>query len=265
MEGKRSADKPVLVVSLSLLLVLVLLVAFFVTSQPSQDQDVIVLPSPQTETMVGSAPQQQDQDDFVQVTTDNVVTVLESLQELSYYNQCYEVTVGLDEVRTTREVELWVSGSVIHAEIRDGQKVKSVLTDGKQAWLWYDVDPNPVCVTLGNGVMAEDLLGLPGFDYLLTLRQTPVVDADYLVLDDSHTQCIYVCAQPNETESLRYWINLENGLLYRTDALEQSRLIYEVNQSYYALLAEGDESFTGKFVLPDGSEPFTAERERPLS
>lgn len=264
MEQKKTANASVLVVSVCLILVVVVLVALFVMSQPNQAQEGIVLPTDQAETVLDPVPEQGGEDDFIQVTTDNVVPMLRSLQRPNYYSQCYEVVVGADAVQASRSVELWVSGELVHAEIYDGRKVKTILTDGTTAWLWYDVDLTPVSVALEGTITAEDLFGLPGFDYLLHLQQNPVVDADYLLLDEAQTQCIYVCAQSGESETERYWINLENGLLYKADALENSQLIYEVKQTYCAMLAAGDEIFYGKFLLPDGTDPFTAAEETPL-
>ena len=254
----RKNNRSVLVVGAALILV-VALVLIFVLLQPENDREGIVLPTPQTDVPADPVTQESEQEEFLQITTDNVLDALRSLERPLHYNQTYEVAVGVDDVRAARTVELWVSGSLIHAEVSDGSKVRSVLTDGVTAWLWYDVDPNPISVQLSASVTTEDLLGLPGFDYLSTLETMPVEEADYLMLQEPQAQCIYVCARGGADETNRWWINLENGLLCRADALETSQLVYEVRQTFFALLAEGDASFTGKFALPDGTEPFSAE------
>jgi len=254
----RKNNRSVLVVSAALILV-VALVLIFVLLQPESDREGIVLPTPQTDSPSDPVLQEQEQEEFLQITTDNVVDALRSLERPVHYNQTYEVAVGVDDDRAARTVELWVSGSLIHAEVTGGDKVRSVLSDGVTAWLWYDVDPNPISVQLSDSVTTEDLLGLPGFDYLSTLETVPVEEVDYLMLQEPQAQCIYVCARAGADETDRWWINLENGLLCRADALEASQLVYEVRQTFFARLAEGDESFTGKFALPDGTEPFSAE------
>ena len=254
----RNNNRSVLVVGAALILV-VALVLIFVLLQPENDREGIVLPTVQADVSTDPVQQEPEQEDFLQITTDNVVAALRSLERPMHYNQTYEVAVGVDDNRAARTVELWVSGSLIHAEVTGGGRVRSVLTDGVTAWIWYDVDPTPMSVQLSSNITAEDLLGLPGFDYLSTLETVPVEEADYLLLQEPQTQCIYVCARAGEDETDRWWINLENGLLCRADALEASQLVYEVRQTFFARLAEGDESFVGKFALPDGTEPFSAE------
>ena len=51
------------------------------------------------------------------------------------------------------------------------------------------------------------------------------------------------------------------ALLYMTDVLERSTQVYLVRQTYLELLAQEDESFSGRFQLPDGTRPFAAEEE----
>lgn len=257
MEEKKPLNMAVLATALALLLVVVALVCLFLFGQSGSREEGIVLPTAQPETSVETTDPGQTQDSFVQVTTGNVVAVLKSLQKASYYQQSFEITVGSDTARAVRTVDLWVSGTLVYGEMDDGRKVKSVLTDGETAWLWYDVDPEPVSVTLDGSVQTEDLLGLPAFDYLDRLGQLEVSETDYLVLSDSGTQCIYVSAD-SDGQTERFWINLENGLLYQADALSDSLQVYLVKQTSYAQLAEEDVSFRGKFSLPDGSEPFTA-------
>ena len=263
MNQKMDANKSVLAVSVALVLV-VALVLGFVLFRPEHEQEGIVLPTAGGEPAADMAPMEPEEASFLTITTENVRSALASLSRPTHYNQCYEVVVGVDEVRAARTVELWVNGDLIHAEIRSDSAIKHVLTNGETAWIWYDTDPIPVSITLNASVQTEDLLGLPGFDYLQALLDIPVVEADYLLLQEPQTQCIYVCAQTAASETDRWWINLENGLLYRADALEHSQMVYEVRQTYYAQLAEGDETYTGKFLLPDGSDPFTETEETPL-
>ena len=265
MEEKKNANTTVLAVSAAMILVVILLGAYFLLGNDAGDQEEgIVLPSVQSGSATDPVTEDPTPDDFLRVNTENVVRVLQSLEKPAYYHQIYEVSVGSSITNAQRTVELWFNGPLIHAQIQDKNRIKSVLTDGVQAWLWYDTDPNPISLTLDADLTIEDLLGLPGFDYLAAMEQVPVVEADYLVMEEPQTQCIFVCAQENAEIAERWWINLENGILYRADALENSQLVYEVRQTQFSLLAQGDEQFNGKFALPDGSEPFPITRERLL-
>ena len=265
MEEKKISNTTVLAVSAALILVVVLLGAYFLLSGDATGQEEgIVLPSALSGHATEPVKEELLPDAFLRVDTENVVKVLQSLDKPAYYHQIYEVSVGNGSVNPKRTVELWFNGPVIHAQVQENDRIKSVLTDGLQAFLWYDSDTNSLCLPLDEDLTMEDLLGLPGFDYLAAMEQIPVVEADYLVLEEPQTQCIFVCAQENTELAERWWINLENGILYRADALENSQLVYEVRQTQFSLLAQGDEQFGGKFVLPDGSEPFPITRERLL-
>lgn len=260
MEEKRPVNKSVLAVSLSLILVVVLLMAMFVLARPDQEQEGIVLPTASSEAAQETETEEAGTEaEFVRITTGNVTEALGSLQRPAHYTQSFAVTVGYGETQAHRSVELWVSGGLIHGEVRDDRKVRSVLTDGETAWIWYDTDLQTLSVTLDGSVTAEDLLGLPGFDYLPALEELAVLEADYLVLDDPATQCIFVSARNGADETDRWWINLANGLLYRADAQSGSQLVYQVSQTGFAALAEGDERFAGRFVLPDGTDPFSGQ------
>ena len=257
---QRYHNRSVLIVSIALVLV-VALVLILVLVQPQGKSEGIILPAAQTETLAESVPNAVHQDEFLKITTDNVASALRSLERPTHYNQRYEVAVGVNELRSTRTVELWVSNTLIHAEIRSDFSVKSVLTDGQTAWIWYDSEPNPISFSLRNSITTEDLLGIPGFDYLNTLDTLTVLESDYLLLQEPQLQSIYVCARSSEEETNRWWINLDNGLMVRADAQERNQMVYEVRQTYFARLAEGDESFSGRFVLPNGDAPFTASAE----
>ena len=80
------------------------------------------------------------------------------------------------------------------------------------------------------------------------------------MLEDPRVQCAYVCTQAGDV-TWRYWVELDSGLLYMTDVLERSTQVYLVRQTYLELLAQEDESFSGRFQLPDGTRPFGAEEE----
>jgi len=258
MDEKKPVNIPVLAAAVALILVVVILIGVFALRQSRAGSEGIILPTVQPEKQEHASQTPEVQANFVQITPDNAATVLRSLQTADYYHQSFSVAVGTDRAIADSMVELWVSGRVIHAEINDGRKVKSILTDGDTAWLWYNVDPEPISVSLDGSVLAEDLLGLPNFNYLNTVKHGNVLEADYLVLTEPATQCIFVSVQSGEDRTDRYWINLANGLLYQADTLTDNQLIYQVRQNDFAQLADGDAAFQGKFSLPDGTEPFTA-------
>ena len=264
MDQKHPMNKSAVVVSVALLLVALLLLVAFIMTQSGGSNHTIVLPADQPENAAVQLPETAADSDFIQVTTENVLQVLRSIAQPAYYHQTYDLYVTAQRGQIRKNVELWHSDGLLRAEIDDGSLVKYLLTDGEQVWIWYDQEPDPVCVDLEEPVQIEDLLGLPAFDYLHSLEQEQIVDAEYQTLDSGQIQCIYVCAQRENGDTSRYWIDMHSGLLYQSDILEQSRQVYEVRQDEVSILAPGDQAFTGRFCLPDGRDPFTAKTQTPL-
>lgn len=264
MDHKPRFTPSILAVFIAVLLVLVILLAFFFQSSYGQKNETIVLPDPPAAPSVQDAAEEPPADDFVQVSTDNVLSVLEHMSRPSSYHQVYTVTVGADETQAAHVVELWVNGPLVRAEISNGIQTKTLLTDGSMAYLWYEGDLQPLSLTLDESVSMEDLLGLQSYDYLLSIEPEQIQDADFVVLDDpEQIQCIYVCSQDAAYVTSRYWVDLETGLLYKADILELSKQVYALRQDLFELLAEEDEAFSDRFCLPDGEMPFVKETETP--
>lgn len=258
MEGKKN-NRAILVVTLSLVAVMaVLLVVFMLRSH--QGQEGIVLPTAQQDPVTDQRPESETKADFLELTTGNVVSALRSLSRPQYYHQSFEVTLFGASFQSAHEVELWYNGGLIHAEVRKRNQVKSVFTDGETVWIWYDSDLAPISLTLDSSVTLEDLLGLPAFDYLDTLDKETIVDASYEAPDGDGKKLVFVCTKDALT-ARRYWIDLESGLLCQSDVLEDSQQVYLMTQTAFDRLAPGDQAFSGRFCLPDGSEPFIVERE----
>lgn len=264
MNRDRRSYKLFWAVSIAVVLVLVILFAFLFENRSGTDRESIVLPDPPSEVSVQKPTEQPPADDFVQVSADNVLSILQSMSRPSSYHQVYSVTVGVDETQALRQVELWINGSLIHAEIFDGARTKTILTDGETAYLWYDGDTEALYVPLEQTVLPEDLMGLLSPDYLLSIAPEQITDADFLVLEDpKQVQCLYVCSQDAEYVTSRYWIDLGTGLLYKADVLELSKQVYVLKQDSFEQLAAEDEAFSDRFILPDGSTPFSTAAEMP--
>ncbi len=263
MPPQKRSGKAAWAVFAAFAAVALLLILFFLNQKPSDQKDGIVLPDPQETLQQGaiSEPNKENEpgnNQFLEVTDKNVLSALQSLSRPAAYHQIYQVAVGTEGAQAVSQVMLWVNGSLLHAEISDGTQVRSVISDGSIAYTWYDNDKRYISVVLDQGMRMEDLLGLPDFDSYLTVKQDEVVDSDYLILEDAQIPCIYVCAQKDALYSYRYWVNLDTGLLFQSDVLENSTRVYEIRQQLYETLALEDETFDDRFHLPDGSDPFTA-------
>jgi len=260
MPPKKFSGKAVWAVSISVLAVVAVLIILFMAKGSSDKKETIVLPSAMdsapSEVVASPEAEAEPETDFFSVTNENVLMALQSIKRPSSYHQTYVVAVGSDDVQSVRQVDLWVNGPYIHAETSYHNEVRYVISDGSSAYMWYQDHDAVIFVQLQDNLRLEDLLGLPDFDAFLSLTEDDVVDSDYLVMEDPLIQCIYVCAQADSGSTARYWVNLENGLLYQSDVLEQSNQVYSIHQSLYETLAPEDEAFAGCFVLPDGSSPF---------
>ena len=265
MNQNNVRNKPIIAVSLALILVLLLVIGLFAFGQPDAAHADITLPEVQAETDDHESEPKLSEDTLLQVTPQNAVIALESLKKPEYYHQAFNVSIGEENANVTYSVELWVNGTVRRAEITGEQDTKIILCDEKEAYIWYASDKRSVLLELSEDVTFEDILGLPAFDYLQTLRSLDVTDAEYLVIEEvqNETPCIFVSLQEHSGAITRYWIDLTSGLLYQADCVEDNTQVYRVDQTAFDRLANGDETFSEKFLLPDGSAVFTAETEMP--
>lgn len=269
MDQQKNWNRSSWIGLIAVLLVVGLLLTFFLSQQSRPEEEQIILPNVPYQPSVQTAPEQLPETSFVQVTPDNVLSVLETMGRPKYYHQVYSVTVG-DEGRSSQTVEVWSNEEVLHAELFDGRRTKTILTNGQAAYLWYDGDEKAAAVKLDYSATIDELLGLPTYENLLVLEQEQIIDAGFLVLEDPQVQCIYVASQDQLTEGpypvvRRYWVDAETGLLFKADILENSKQVYSVTQEWYELLAAEDEIFQDRFLLPDGTDPFIAAEETPRS
>lgn len=259
MDERKPISKSVVAVALALILVLVLVIAAFVFGQPEASRAEIILPEVQSEVVAPSVDEPHQADALLQVDAENVAAVLASVERPKYYHQIYTVHVGKDNISSQTTVDLWVSDNLKRAQISTPRYSKTIITDGRDVYLWYNTDDNPIHLTLDNAMTFEDILGVPAFDYMQTAADSSIADAEYLVLENDRTEtsCVFLSLCDVAGAQLRYWISLETGLLYEADSMEQNELVYRVQQVQYDRLVLGDESFAAKFSLPDGTEAFT--------
>ena len=130
---------------------------------------------------------------------------------------------------------------------------------------WKKSNPNTALIADISHSPFSAALSDDAFDVVFaSLRKTmPITDGGYLVLEDPKVQSAYVCCQDELGNTWRYWVNLDNGLLYMADVLEHSTQVYAIRQTYLELLAQEDETFSGRFLLPDGTQPFSEETQTP--
>lgn len=263
MTPKRFSRRTIWGISMAAVLIAVLLILIFVTQKSSSVHESIILPAPSLDSQADQTGEQNAGREFLEITNNNVVTALQTLSRPKVYYQHYSVAVGADSAKRSVDVHLWAIDDLIRAEIRDNRRTRHLLSDGTEAYLWYEGDLTAARVALSEHMTEEDLLGLPEFDGYLTISEESLSDSGYVYLEEPQVPCIYVSAKGRSTASLRYWINLDNGLLYQADALEGTEQIYTVQQNAYEVMSAADTDLAARFRLPDGSMPFTAAEEMP--
>ena len=257
MNREQQGNKGIFIASAAVILVLVFLLVVFTSTSTSGSPNGIILPDPAQRHPDAETPPQSSAGEYVQVTNENVLQILKTIhRETAYYQVC-SVKVGSDEFASYRVVSLWVNGSLLHAEITDGNRTKSVLTDGQTIYLWYAGDTEPAVVQRSEGVTLDDLLGMLTYESLIARTASDILAAEYLQ-DFADVPCIYVECMEREDLTGRYWIDVNSGLLYQAEVTSFGEQMYAMKQNDLKLLASDDALFSGKFLLPDGTRPFTA-------
>ena len=262
MNEKNTLSKSMIAVVMAFVLVLLLVVAAW-QCKPSEDRAEILLPEQKTD--VGYTPESnQDYEQMHrQVTPENVATVLNSLERPAYYHQVYTVLVGKEGAGQNKTVELWVNDTMIRAQITSDRQTKTILYDNEGMYIWYASNEHPVFLKHSQDRTFEDILGLPAFNYMQTIENSTTSDAEYLVLEEAtgDIACVFLSLFDHNGAQLRYWVDLKNGLLYEADSMEDNEVIYLVKQIQFDRLVNGDEAFSDKFLLPDGTAAFTDETQ----
>jgi len=257
MEHKFRNLKTPAIVAAAALAVILLLIGIFVNSVQKGKRETIELPesTSQPEQTAGSSAAAEE--DFAEVTPDNVQSVLQSLSRPSSYHQINSVTTTADAAEKTVTAEIWVSGSKMRAEITDGSEVKTILTDGKTLYIWYNDDQKPVSMELSPDMTTDDLTGIPTYESLEKLPKSAISNAEFVTLEDEkNLECVFVDSISGKQQQYD-WVSLDSGLLYKQTTLQDGVQLYAMQETKLEILADSDESLSDVFLLPDQTDPFS--------
>lgn len=262
MDEKSTRAKTAAIVGIAALAVISLLIALFVTSAENDRREAITLPDmPVTDEVLSDSSAAQPEEVFVQLSTENVQSVLSGLSRPAFYHQALTLTTYASDRARVQQAELWVSGALLRATLTDDFETKSYLTDGQMLYVWYGDSAEYTRLALNGELSRDELTGVPTYEMLLALPRAALEDAQYLTLPDANDlQCVFVQSMQSGVQA-RCWVSLESGLLYRYAALSDADVFYTAQQTQLDLLAEGDESLADVFTLPDGSAPFSSAAE----
>lgn len=258
MNQKKNHKSAPLLAAVMIILAFFLMIAVFLLSGKDQSAPITLPDNAATQTQQPDTPQ-PTLDNFVQVTPENVQQVVETLSRPTSYHQIYTVTVAEGERKSVQIVDMWVNGTMLRADTTSDTGVSSVLTNREKIYLWYADENEPVEITLNDTISPDDLLGLPTYELLLDADSASITHANYLTLQESVLQCVYVSVNGADGLLKEYWIDIDTGLLYKANFTLNDQVIYSAVQEELNILAAEDEAFLDQFLLPDGTEPFSAE------
>ncbi|MCI8398255.1 MAG: hypothetical protein HFF90_02505 [Oscillibacter sp.] len=161
--------------------------------------------------------------------------------------------------RTVKVEQLWTGGSGIYETavttagpwtrtdrtIGSGH-VRHTITGEDRTYIWYDGD-SAVYEGPAGGISADAEQSIPTYEDILELPTEHIVTADYRTL--SGLNCIYVETAEDRGYVLRYWVNVDTGLLVAAEKLLNGNTVYRMGAPSLELIEEPSES---DFALPDG-------------
>lgn len=258
MNEHKQALRTAAIVAAVVLAVTVLLVVAFFGGTTQTEQPSITLPEASVTQPEDEQPAETEQNLFAEITRENVQDVLRSLARPSSYHQTLTILTYAGETRRQQQADIWRSGELLRADVTDENGVKSILTDGRTLYLWYDGDETALALPLREGVRAEELIGIPTYETILSVDPAQIEGADFVTLEEqSQLACIFVSFASDGCTQY-YWVDVQSGLLCRQTMLQDDSPLYTLQQARLDVLIEGDETLSDAFCLPDGTEPFGA-------
>jgi len=206
---------------------------------------------PATDTVPGQSSDTEEEAGALAVISVTPKTVQAAIESLSR-PEAYRRTVTVEQI--------WSSGSgttETAVAVREGWtrtdrslpggQMRHTITDGETTYIWYNSDQSYLAVPAGN-ISADDEQGIPTYEDILQLPAESIAIADYRVI--SNVNCIYVETAPDEAGyTLRYWVNVETGLLAVAEKLLEEETVYRMA----ALTLDESVPDAEMFTLPDGT------------
>lgn len=227
--------------------VLVLLVIAFVVRGSVGSSVRITLPPAQSAAPGGdSAAGTAERLDRVEVTPATVQTVIAVLSRPDNYRRSITIERYWDGGSSTAAAETAVMGAYSRCDLRDGQLVRHVVTNGESTAVWYGGETQVYRAAALFSADAEQ--GVPTYEDILALDPASIAAADYRLVES--IPCIFVETAPDDAGYVRrFCISTDTGLLVAAETLCGDETIYRMK----SLSASPDVVTEADFALPDGS------------
>lgn len=260
MQGKKRQRRMILLSVLALIVIAAAVIVLLLQSGEEEQRQSIVLPSASQEVSASPSAATEDSSDFVEVTRDNVLTILtETLQRPSCYYQTLTVERAYDGGSAMETVSVWRRENVYRITLQaEGQTALHYLTDGETLYLWYDDEQTATQTVLPEGWTVDDLIGIPTYEEISSLDEADLLDASSVELSGFGGEaCVYVQYQGSGDDVIEYlWISLDSGMLLQAHTVRDGDLTYRMLQTELQTLSNTDPVLDEQFRLPDGTSPF---------
>ena len=251
---------------LATLAVIVVIGALFVGNMQQNKRDAIVLPDAAQSTQSELQPD-ENEPALLEVTRENVQSIVRSLRRPQYYHQTYTITRQMNGAVSETSAELWVADTRVCAVLTTASGEKHILTDGETLYVWYAGDETVRTLAASQDATMDELIGIPTYEQVGAMPPASITDGEFIT-DDRYDSGQQIFAASEEgTVRRECWISLSYGLLTESILKSGGETIYDAIQTGLEILAAGDETFEDVFTLPDGTVRSKSKRhsEAPLS
>ena len=187
--------------------------------------------------------------DYLEITTENVQSVIASLSRADSYHRTAEAVTSWEGGSALYFVESWVSPAGLRTTvIRDGDdEIKNILLLNGTVYIWYE-EGGAVSRTAADASadstehLRDELQMMATYEDVLDLKKNDIAEAGYVASDGG--QYITVRVKPDRLGySDKYYISIETGLLEAAETYCRDKLVYRMNVTGTELAEPAPELF----------------------
>jgi len=231
---KRPELKPGYIAMIIVLIMAAVILAIFLTDAGHNRREAnIVLPDQTTADPSGGdvdLPYEESiSGERIEITTENVLSVIAAIKRPTIYYLEMETTVYAGELSRTTQIRHWVSPTQsVTRRLTDGDaEALFVMRSGDEVRIWYEGSED--AYSGASTQSTDDIAGIPTYEDVLT-STGGILAAKYMM--DHDRACIFVSV---EDVTLGYvvnsYIDVDTGLLVRSQTYKGSELVYEMSVS----------------------------------
>ena len=210
----------------------------------------ITLPDTSTtpDQMIDASNKNDDALTVVEITTETVQAAIETLARPEAYRRTVTVEQFWSGGSGSYETTVTVSGPWTRTDrtMPDG-RIRHTITGSERVYIWYNNEREIYTPPVGE-VSADNEQSIPTYEEILKLPPEEIIAADYRSISD--VNCIYVESRSSDSDTSRYWVSVESGLLVAAEKLLDGETIYRMG----SLTIDQTEPDAEAFTLPNGEK-----------